>query len=87
MCERGTERDTLLLTARQLTRPGRGAVSQPDPLEQLVGPQPALARSRTEQTELQPDQIAGPELGRERAGIVLIDVPQLVGAERSHSPP
>ena len=41
--ERGAERDALLLSARELRRPGVGAVEQPDALEQLTGAGAPLA--------------------------------------------
>ena len=72
--EGGAERDSLLLAARQLGRVARALLCEADPLEQLVGPPQALARRGAAQAELQCDELARAQLGRERARIVLIRV-------------
>ena len=72
--ERGAERDALLLAARELRRAARSLVGQPDPLEQLVGALQALGARRAAEAELHGDALARGELGRERAGVVLVGV-------------
>src|SRR5262249_4028486 len=80
--ERRAAADALLPTAGELPRPGAAAIAEPDALEQLVGGAFGLARVAAEQTELEPDRVAAREVGRERAGVVLVEQAEPLGAER-----
>src|SRR5262249_2699623 len=80
--ERRADGDALLLTAGELPRPRAAAIAEPDALEQLVGGAFGLARVAAEQTELEPDRVAAREVGRERAGAVLVEQAGPLGGER-----
>ena len=70
----GADDDALLLAPRELVRPRVALVGEPDPLEQLVGPPGALGPGRALEPEAEPDELARRQLGRERAGVVLVRV-------------
>ena len=72
--ERGAERDPLLLAARQLARLSVSLLGEPDPVEQFVRAPQALGSGGAVQPELDRDQLARAELGRERARVVLVGV-------------
>jgi hypothetical protein len=81
MCQRCCDRDALLFTARELRRSCVALVREADALEQVVGSPVSLGRGRAGQSELQADQLPRAELGRERAGVVLVCVADGSGAE------
>ena len=78
--EGSAERDALLLTAGQLGRPSGGAIAQPHPLEERMGPSEAIAVGDASQPERYRDQLLGGQLTRERAPVVLVGVAERVGA-------
>ena len=57
MCECRTDRNALLLSARELRRPRVAAVEQPDALEQPVGDPVSLRRCRPQQPQTQADEL------------------------------
>ena len=79
--ERGTERDTLLLTTRKLRRTCVGAIAETDALEQPSGARTPFQRRLAPQSERQLDDLPDRELRREQARIVLVDVADRLGSE------
>src|SRR5581483_4130157 len=71
------ERDPLLLTARELRRPPVALVREADAREEVVGTCEPCVLGRAAQPELERDELARRELGRERAAVVLVDVAEL----------
>ena len=76
--QRGAERDALLLSARELGRPGVGAVEQPDALEQLPSSNTALALRYARKPERHGDELLRRQLASQRTPVVLVGVPENV---------
>ena len=81
------DRDALLLAARQLRRAGVALAEQADALEQPVGGACLLRLGRAAQSEPERDELAGRELRRERARVVLIGIPERARAVGGERPP
>jgi hypothetical protein len=77
--QRRADGEPLLLSARELVRARAAAVAEADPGEQLVGPGRALSPPLAAQAELQRDQLAGRQLGRERPRVVLVGITERRG--------
>ena len=69
------ERDSLLLAARELCRPRVRAGAEPDVSKQLLGPRVPKVGLRALCPQLQPDELPGAELRRERPHVVLVEIP------------
>jgi hypothetical protein len=73
--ECGAQRDALLLAARERARAAVALLGEADAVEQLVGAREPLP-AHAAQAELERDELPGGELGRERAAVVLVGVPE-----------
>ena len=74
MGNRRTERDPLLLAARELSRIGRGSRSETDPFEEPARAGFALLPLDALRTELQAHELLRGQLGRQRSCVVLVEV-------------
>jgi hypothetical protein len=72
------ECDALLFASRQLGRVPVAFRREADALEQLVGAIEPVGARRAAQTQLERDQLAGTQLGRERARVMLVGVAEAV---------
>ena len=74
MGNRRTERDPLLLAARELSRVSRCSRAETDPFEQLACTGFALALLDALRAELQAHELLCGQLGRQRSCVVLVEV-------------
>ena len=80
MRERGAQRDSLLLAARELARVGVDPVCEADLAEELGRPSAAFTGRLAGKREPERHELAGRQLGRERLRVPLIRIAQLSAA-------
>src|SRR4051794_15004290 len=85
MRQGGADGDALLLAARQLARERVSAVGEADTLEQTIRDAVALGPADAAERQPQAHELPRPQLGRERACVVLVGVPERAGAVLAQS--